>query len=405
MFRLAFLNIFRHRGRTATAVSAISFGIIALLLAGGFMEWIFWAMRESVIQSQLGHIQIARSGYMKAGAADPYEYLLTAQFDEKLILDSAPEVEVMTPRLHFNGLISHDDVTLAFVGEGVHPEKEVKLGKVFAITQGEQLSSSDEGGIIIGRGMAETLGLQLGDTVVLLVNTASGGISAVEGIIRGIFSTGVKGYDDSVLRLPIETARKLLRVSGTHVWAVMLDQTEHTDRVLQRWVDRFPEIDSQLQFIPWYEQTDFYNKTVALFSKQMDVVRFIIALIIVLSISNTLIMSVMERTGEIGTQMAIGIKRRKILQLFVTEGLLLGIVGGIAGLVLGVALAYIISAIGIPMPPPPGMDEGFTGEIILTFPLAVKTVALAVFATLLASFYPAWKASRLEIVNALRHNR
>jgi len=405
MFHLAFLNIFRHRGRTATAVSAISFGIIALLLAGGFMEWIFWAMRESVIQSQLGHIQIARSGYMKAGAADPYEYLLTDQFDEKLILGSAPEVEVMTPRLHFNGLISHDDVTLAFVGEGVHPEKEVKLGKVFAITQGEQLSSSDEGGIIIGRGMAETLGLQLGDTVVLLVNTASGGISAVEGIIRGIFSTGVKGYDDSVLRLPIETARKLLRVSGTHVWAVMLDQTEHTDRVLQRWVDRFPEIDSQLQFIPWYEQTDFYNKTVALFSKQMDVVRFIIALIIVLSISNTLIMSVMERTGEIGTQMAIGIKRRKILQLFVTEGLLLGIVGGIAGLVLGVALAYIISAIGIPMPPPPGMDEGFTGEIILTFPLAVKTVALAVFATLLASFYPAWKASRLEIVNALRHNR
>ena len=134
-------------------------------------------------------------------------------------------------------------------------------------------------------------------------------------------------------------------------------------------------------------------------------VRLIIALIIILSISNILIMSVLERTGEIGTLMAIGLKRRKILQLFVSEGLMLGIIGGLFGVAVGTALAIVISAVGIPMPPPPGMETGYTGEILVTWPLVVGTLLLAVLTTLLGSLYPAWKASSMKIVDALRHNR
>jgi putative ABC transport system permease protein len=137
----------------------------------------------------------------------------------------------------------------------------------------------------------------------------------------------------------------------------------------------------------------------------MHMVRVIIALIIVLSISNTLVMSVLERTGEIGTLLAIGLRRRNILQLFISEGLLLGIIGGILGVAAGILLAKIISAVGIPMPPPPGMDVGFTGRIMVSWPLASGALLIAVATTLLGSVYPAWKASRLEIVDALRHNR
>ena len=115
-------------------------------------------------------------------------------------------------------------------------------------------------------------------------------------------------------------------------------------------------------------------------------------------------MSVVERTGEIGTLMALGLKRRNILQLFVSEGVLLAIIGGSLGLALGIALANLISSVGIPMPPPPGMAVGFTGEILVTWRLAVVAVTTAVVATTLASVYPSWKASRLEIVDALRHN-
>lgn len=386
-------------------MSAIGFGVIALLLAGGFMEWIFWAMRESTIQSQLGHVQVTRPGYLSQGAAAPFEYLLTDEVQEAEIAAATPELRVITPRLKFNGLVGHGDVTIAFVGEGVHPEKEAELSEMFAVAEGERLSSGDAGGIVLGKGLAESLGVGVGDGITLLATTAAGGINGVEGHVRGIFVTGTKAFDDAVLRMPITMARQLLRTDGAHVLVMLLDETEQTDPVVARLRRHFPEQEAHIQFVPWYEQADFYTKTVALFSRQMDVVKLIIGLIIVLSISNTMIMSVLERTGEIGTQMAIGVKRRKILQQFINEGLLLGVLGGAGGLVLGFVLANAISAVGIPMPSPPGMEIDVRGKIMLTWPLAAGGFVIAVLTSLAASLYPAWKASRLEIVNALRHNR
>jgi putative ABC transport system permease protein len=103
--------------------------------------------------------------------------------------------------------------------------------------------------------------------------------------------------------------------------------------------------------------------------------------------------------------MAMGSKGKQIMQLFVTEGLILGLIGGIAGIVIGYVLAETISYVGIPMPPAPGMTTGFTGQIRVTASLALQALAIAITTSLLASVYPAWKASRLNIVDALRHNR
>jgi len=114
---------------------------------------------------------------------------------------------------------------------------------------------------------------------------------------------------------------------------------------------------------------------------------------------------VLERTGEIGTTLALGATRRQILRRFLGEGLFLGVIGGLVGLALGWLLALAISAVGIPMPPPPGMARGFTGAIRVTPALAFDAWLLAVLTTLAASVYPAWRASRLEIVDALRHAR
>jgi putative ABC transport system permease protein len=405
MIVLALRNLFRHRKRTAIALAAIGFGVIALLLAGGFIDWIFWGMREGAIQSRFGHIQITRPGYFTTGSADPFAYLLPDQLNEEEMIGLRPEVRIITPRLAFNGLISHGDVTIGFTGEGVDPEKEASVSQHLIITKGENLGPDDPTGLLLGAGLADNLGVTVGDIVVLLANTASGGLSGVEGPVRGLFQSASKAFDDAALRVPVDTARSLLRVSSAHSWVLLLDETEKTDEVLLHLQERFPVSESGLQFTPWYALADFYNKTVALLSRQMSVVQLIIALIIVLSISNTLVMSVLERTGETGTLMAIGVRRRRILHMFITEGLLLGVIGGLAGLAVGGLLATAISAVGIPMPPPPGMDVGFTGKILLTWPLIAGVMALAIGTTLLASLYPAWKASRLEIVNALRHNR
>lgn len=400
--RLSLRNILRQRRRSLLAMLAIIFGVIAMMLAGGFIEWIFWANREGVAVTQLGHIQIVKPGYYENGKADPFAYLLPQRSPALVTLQNTPGVRSVTPRLDFSGLISHGDSTLSFIALGIDPIKDPSL-RYLTVVQGSKLSANDPKGILVGVGLAANLGVKTGNTVVLLTTTRSGGINAVEAKVRGLVSTSMKAYDDSMLRVPIDMARKLLRVSGAHVWVTSLEDTDLTDSVLKRL--RAEVSLKSYDIVPWTKLADFYNKTVALLSHQIAVIKLIIAIIIVLSITNTMTMSVMERTVEIGTSMALGVRRRRILRLFLLEGSVLGVMGGICGVVIGYVAARLISAVGIPMPPSPGMSRGFTAAIIITPGIVLEALLLAVVTTLIASIYPARRASRLVIVDALRHNR
>ena len=401
---IAARNLARNRRRALSALLAVAAGVVALMLADGFTQWVLWAMREGTIQSQLGHIQVMRPGYLSAGAANPYIYVLPEILPQHREIESMPGIKVLAPRLAATGLISYGETTVSFVADGVDPQKEGQLSKAFRIVDGHDLSSLTAREVVLGRGLARNLGVKQGATIALLSTTSGGRINAVEAKVAGIFISANQAYDDAALRLPIGLAQSLLRVNGAHTWLVLLDDTERTDEYLAKFRARFPSSANNLEFVPWYQQADFYNKTVALFSQQMKVLRLIIGCIIVLSISNMLVMNVLERTGEIGTLLAIGFKRKKILQLFAIEGVLLGLAGASLGLVVGYGLAELISAVGIPMPPPPGMEEGYTGEIRISLNVMVTAFLIAFITTALAGLYPAWKASRLQIINALRHN-
>ncbi len=139
--------------------------------------------------------------------------------------------------------------------------------------------------------------------------------------------------------------------------------------------------------------------------RQFGVIQGIIGLIIVLSISNTLMMNVMERRGEIGTAMALGLRRSNIQRQFLIEGVILGLLGGVVGALLGSLLGALISWIGIPMPPPPGTEAGYTAQIQNSWRLTADAVILAVGTTMIAGLYPSWRAARMNIVDALRVNR
>ncbi|MGA7178252.1 MAG: FtsX-like permease family protein [Thiobacillaceae bacterium] len=401
---IAARSLTRNRRRAVYALLTIAAGVISLVLADGFVQWIFWAMREGTIRSQLGHIQVVRPGYNTAGAADPFAYILPNNLPQLKVIESTPGVKLVAPRLRVTGLISHGETTVSFVGDGIDPAKEAELSKAFRIVKGENLSNSQARELVLGRGLARSLGVGPGATVALLTTTSTGGINAVEAKVSGLFVTASQAYDDSALRLPIGLAQELLRVKGSHSWLVLLENTDQTNQYLAQFRARFPPKDTRLEFSPWYERADFYNKTVALFSQQMNVLRLIIGIVIVLSISNMLIMNVLERTGEIGTLLAIGLKRRKIQQLFAMEGVLLGLLGATVGIAGGYALGGLISAIGIPMPPPPGMERGYTGEIRITAEVLFRSFIVAFATTGLAGLYPSWKASRMQIVDALRHN-
>ena len=402
-FRLATRNLRRNKQRTLVATLTVAFGIVAFLLAGGFIAWIFEQMRESTIHSQLGHIQIVRPGYFEKGIADPYAFLLPDRSPEQQVVEKVPGFKSLAPRLAFSGLISHGDTTIAFIGDGVDPELERPISSQVAIVSGHDLKTANESAVLLGEGLAKSMGVQAGDVVVLLATAANGSASAVEVKVAGTFATSTKDYDDSALRLPIQVARKLMKVKGASSWVVVLDKTEQTADAAKQLVASLPA--DKFEVVPWSALADFYNKTVVLFSKQVSVVKFIIGLIIVLTISNTQMMSVLERTTEIGTSLAIGLRRNTVMRLFVAEGVLIGVDGGVLGVALGYAFAFLISAIGIPMPPPPGMARGFLGQILVVPQLAIDALVLALLTTFLASVMPAWKASRMNIVDALRHNQ
>ena len=403
-FSLSLRNLARHKRRSGISIGSVAFGITALILASGFIEWIFDDFRETTIKSQLGHLQIVRPGYHEMGKADPYAFLLPDNLPQLHNSgDEIHQIAAIVPRLGFSGLISHDEATLSFIGEGIDPQEQLYFGDALQISAGKNLSPDRPHHLIMGEGLARNLGVTVNDQVVLLVNTASGGLNAVEMTVGGLFSTVTKSYDDNALRLPIETARELLRTSGAHSWVVLLNDTDQTDTVLAKLRATLPS--EQFEIVPWHELADFYNKTTVLLAKQVQAVKLVIALIILLSISNTMTTNVMERTGEIGTAMALGVKRTGILRQFLHEGMLIGCIGGLVGIGLGLLLAEMISNIGIPMPPPPGMTRGYTVEILVSSNMLLEAVLLAILTTLAASVYPAWKASRMQIVDALRHNR
>jgi len=402
--RICVRDLARSRRRTASAASAAAFGVAALMCAAGFIDWIFLAMRDAAIHSQLGHAKVVRPGFYSAGLADPFRYLLPGtdarEFRE---IESVPRVQVVAPRLSFNALMSRGEVTVSVIGEGVMPEKEHELGRSIAIVAGHALGGDNAKEVVVGEGLAGVAGVGVGDTVVLLATTASGGTNMVEATVAGISTSATKAFDDWAVRVPLPLAQQLLRVSGTNTWTLLLDRTDATAATVESLRGRIPG--QSFEVVPWTALADFYNKTVALFSRQVNVVRIVIAVIIVLSIANSMMMTVMERTGEIGTALALGVPRSRVLRRFLMQGAILGAFGGIVGVVVGEILGSVITAVGITMPAPPGSARGYTAGILLTPRLVVECFVLAVVTSTIASVYPAWKASRLPIVDALRHNR
>lgn len=400
MHRLKFwLAFLREPQRWSMAGLAIVFGTVALILADGFIERIFVDFREAIVRSSLGHFQIVPAD---ADGAQAPAALAPLRATIEQALGDFPGA-VVAAKLSFVGLASHGERTISFVGEGVEPQREQTLSSELVVEHGRPLESIDERSLLLGEGLAKNLGVGVGDVVTLLVTTAAGGVNAVEATVAGIFYTSTKAYDDRALRLPLQTAQALLRDESISKFVGVLPRTSDTDEAVGALKAALDEDGVQVK--AWREIADFYNKTVQLFSSQLAVVRAVIVAIVLLSVSNTLARNVMERTSEIGTMMALGRTRSAVARLFVGEGLILGMACGVLGVVLGWLLAFLISGVGIPMPPPPGMARGFVGGIAFTPAIAVIALLLAVLTSVVASLLPALRASRLNIVDALRVGR
>lgn len=402
MFKLAFRNIFRNRQRSALTLAAIVCGVAAIIVSGGFVEDAFVQLRESTIHSRLGHLQIFRQGYLEYGRRDPSRYLIDNAQEITEAIKRIPHVQSVMTRVNFSGLANNGRADLPIVGEGVEPGKEARLGTATTLVAGRQLRDTDTFGAVVGEGVAAALQLHPGSTLNLMVNTPDGALNTIEVEVVGVFRTFSKDYDDRAVRIAQGAAQELLFTPAVHSVVVLLDDTGATDAAVAA---IRAELGPQgYEVKPWYELADFYTKTVALYRRQFGALQAIILVMLVLSVASTVNMVVYERTGEFGTLLALGLRRHKIFWLVLTENTLLGLLGGLLGVIAGFALAALISYIGLPMPPPPGSNTGYTASIRMVpwvFALAAIT---GVLAASLAAILPGRRAARLPVVDALRHN-
>jgi putative ABC transport system permease protein len=404
IFTFAFRNIFRNRERALLTLSAIAFGTAAMILSGGFVEDTIVQVREGYIRGVTGHLQVSRKGFYSDGAARPFDYLVPDPPAVYAALASSPYVRAYTGRLSLSGLLTSGDSTVSFLGLGVDPKKENEISSFVHLDAGAELGDDTPYGILAGRGLAKTLRLKPGSPLTLVANTKSGALNAADVSVSGIFSTASGDFDDHTIILPLKTAQRLLLTDAIHTVTVLLDRTENTDAAGIEILAAARKRGLDLEIHPWYKLADFAVKTGPYLRHLFLALRIILTAMVALGIFNTMNVSVMERTGEIGTMMALGAGRLDIMKLFLAEGLILGILGGALGVAGAVLLAPAISAAGIPMPPPPGINFNWIARIKIVPGLALATFCLSSAAAALSSLYPAFQASRKEIAAAMRYN-
>jgi putative ABC transport system permease protein len=402
--RLALRNIFRNRTRTAVALLAIAFGCAALIVNGGVIFNIFKELREDAIRGRHGHLQIYRRGYSAGHLREPGRYMIPREESERVmaLVRGLPHVEIATRRREFSGMIAAGERYVSFVGFGVEPEQDGEFSRHVTLRRGEPMSPEDPYGMLCGLGLADKFAGEPGDIVTLMVNTETGALNATDARLRGVFEGGMKAYDDWTLKLPLRAAEELLLDDRTQAILLLLDRTESVPEVQARLEDLFRREGLELETRSWRDLALFHNQVVGLFNRELDVIKVIIATIVILGIANTIGMSILERRMELASLRALGLRRAAIARLLLTEAFLTGLMGGVLGVGLGYVAARVVTALGIPFPSPPGSTRPFMGGVDFVPDMVVFAFLLSLGATLVAAVLPVWKATRRPIAGTLR---
>ena len=400
LWKLARRNLIRQRTRTAMTLFAIVVGVASLILAGGFVKDMIAQLGEAFIGSQTGHLQIGTTAFFESSNRPADELLLKDVATLKRQAYAVPHVRDVMGRLAFTGVINNGKRDYSIVGLGVEPHAESQLGQQIQILNGRNLDDKDDNGIVIGEGLAATMGLHKGDVVTLVVSTPDGALNTQDLDVLGIFRSFSKDYDARAVRITLIGAQSLLATDRVNVLVARLDETPNTTITAQR-MRALPALHG-LAVKEWYTLSDFYSKTVELYERQFGVLQFIVLGMVLLSVANSVNMSAFERIAEFGTMRALGTRHIEVTQLILAEAIVLGLAGAVLGMLLGSLAALVISAIGIPMPPVPGSEMGYTAHIRLDLWRILGAGLIGFVATVIASIPPALRSCRIPLVDALR---
>jgi putative ABC transport system permease protein len=403
-FGFAWRNVLRNARRSLMAGGIVALGTVALLLSIGFVLATFLGLREVTIHSDFGHIQLAApGGFDCATRADAF--LTPAEIQAvEAFFEGFPGVRFVMSRLQFEGLASNGETTVAVIGRGVDPGREMRMSTMFApIEKGLPLPASMQAGnrpALLGSDLAQGLAVRPGDVVTVLATMSGGGINAVDLDVCGNYRTGTPERDARNVMMPLEIARKLIGVAGASRLVVVLNRTETTESVAEALRAEFPELEVKT----WRMMSPFYDQVVTLYTNIFTVMSAIIVLVVLLSVGNTMLMTVLERVREVGVMGAMGFSASRIRMGFALEGAIIGLLGSFAGLAVAFVVSIGITALGIEMPPPPGRTTVYPLVILVSWPAYVAVMLLMVLCGVAGAWIPAHHAVRKPIVEALGHD-
>jgi ABC-type lipoprotein release transport system permease subunit len=401
MLKLAFRNLGRNRRRSFFSALAMGMALALLLLMASVIQGEYGDAIELAIHLQSGHLQVRSADYDETKTSLKWESLIEGPDQVAAQIGSIGAVAVATPRLYASGFVTTRDESAGVRVVGIDPLSEANAPYREGILEGGFLTPDDREGVLIGWSLANRLGLSAGDPVSLSVNTSGGEVDEQPFTVRGVYNTGSSGFDGQTVFLPLAKAQAFTGAENrASAIFVLLRDTSQTEAVIAAL--NAPGYEA----LTWRDMNEMLVQTEQLASSYMGIFYLIVLGIAATVIVNTQIMSVYERTREIGILSAIGMRGRRLMAIFLTESGLLAVGGILLGLAIGGLVIAYFTRFGLPLT----MEKfGLTGMLFreriytqLTVQDTVRLTLMSFIVTLLAGLYPAVLASRMEPVAALR---
>jgi ABC-type lipoprotein release transport system permease subunit len=399
LFKMAFRDLGRNRRRSFFSALAISVGLAILILMASVVKGEMGSALEGAILLETGHIQVRTASYDQNKSSLKWEDLVLNPDQIASEIAALAQVKAATPRLYASGFISAGNQSAGARIYGIDPASAASDPYRLGIISGSYLTADDSGGLLIGKPIADKLHLKAGDKISLSVNTANGDVDEQTFSVRGIYSTNTYGFDSATIFLPLAKAQAITQTQNhASTVFVLLKDTAYTDSVASALKG------SGLKVLTWKDLNPLILDFETMANSYIYILYLIILLIAASVIINTLIMSVYERTREIGILAAIGMRGGRIMWLFLAESAFLAVGGVLMGVFLGVLGTLLFNIKGFYIG-----NMGMTGFMVantifakLTLSDTINLSIVTFIVTILAGLYPAVMASRLQPVEALR---
>ncbi len=404
LWRIAIRDLGRNKRRSALTLIAVMMGLALVIALHGFEMGAMQGAVKDNIRVQTGHVQVRGESYDKDKVSLKWEDLLEDPLGLAAQAQTLAEVRAAAPVLWASGILGTVEESVGVRVFGIDPPSEMAAPFREGLVAGEFLAPDDRSGVLISQRLANNLGLTVGDDVSLLINTSGEQPDEATFTIRGLYDTGLPSFDEATIFLPLAKAQAFTR-AGERASAVvvLLHDQEDADAVAAAL--RAPGLD----VLTWRDLNQMMLQMVESSMGMLYMFYLIVLAIVAVVVANTLLMSVFERTREMGILAALGMKGRQIMMMFVLESATLGAIGVILGVLLGSLGVYYMATEGIylgdiDMANAVSADIAYGETMYAAFQWADTAVLSVVcwIIMLLASLYPAWFATRKEPIDALR---